>query len=268
MKGALRPSERVIGAIGAILLGLALVTVLAPAVMTVVLSLSNDSSITFPPKTWGFDRYLSLFTSSKWLSALWLSVRLSLASALVALLVGGATLIALLRSRLPFRGALEQASLIPMVLPVSAYAVAMFVVYTQFRIRGSEFGIIAMNAVLAIPMVILITGASLRQVPTDLELVANTLGASRFRALFGVTVPVIAPALLTSFAAAFQTGFEEAVFIDFLGGPGLSTLPKSISDSVRYGSDPVITAIAASLILITTFVVAIPLGLKRGAHDD
>lgn len=260
----LRPSERIAKVLTGILIAIVITAVLAPAVLTVVLSFSNDSAISFPPKTWGIDRYLDLFSSPEWIGALLLSIRLSLASALVALVVGVATVIAVHRSRLPFRAALEQASLISMILPVSAYAVAMFVVYSSVGLRGSEIGIILMNSMLAIPFVVLIVGASLRQVNGDLELVANTLGASKFRAWSGITLPMILPAIAASFAAAFQTGFEEAVFIDFLGGPGLKTLPKAISDSVRYGSDPVITAIAATLVIVTTLFVAIPLGLSRG----
>jgi ABC-type spermidine/putrescine transport system permease subunit II len=260
----LRPTERIFRVVTGILIGAVIIAVLSPAVFTVVLSFSNDSVIAFPPKSWGVDRYIDLFTSKEWIGALLLSVRLSLVSALVAVVVGMSTLIAVHRSRLPFRGALEQLSLISLILPVSAYAVAMFVVYSSAGLRGTEVGIILMNAVLAIPLVVLIGGASLRQVSGDLELVANTLGASKFRAWAGVTLPMILPAVLASFAAAFQTGFEEAVFIDFLGGPGLKTLPKAISDSVRYGSDPVITAIAATLVIVTTVFVAVPLGLSRG----
>jgi ABC-type spermidine/putrescine transport system permease subunit II len=263
-----RPSERLFSVLTGTAIGVIIVVVLAPAVLAVVLSFSNDVAISFPPKSWGLDRYVDFFTSSQWTEPLFLSVRLGVTSALVALAVGLATLVAVHRSRMPFRGAVETLSLVSLVLPVSAYAVAMFVVYSTTGLRGTEIGLVLMYAMLGLPMIVLIGGTAIRQLNTDVELVANVLGASKFRAWGGLTFPMLAPAFIAAFAAAFQLAFEEAVFIDFLGGPGLKTLPKAISDSVRYGSDPVITAIAATLVIITTVFVAIPLGVARGRKHD
>jgi putative spermidine/putrescine transport system permease protein len=263
-----RPSERVFSVLTGIAIAVVIVVVLAPAALAVLLSFSNDPAISFPPQSWGVDRYVDFFTSSQWTEPLLLSIRLSLVSALIALIVGLMTLIAVHRSRMPLRGTLETISLVSLVLPVSAYAVAMFVVYNQTGLRGTEIGIVLMYAMLGLPMTVLIGGAAIRQLNGDVELVANVLGASRFRAWAGISLPMILPGVIASFAAAFQLSFEEAVFIDFLGGPGLRTLPKAISDSVRYGSDPVITAIAATLILVTTIFVAVPLGAARGRKND
>jgi putative spermidine/putrescine transport system permease protein len=262
-----RTSERVVSVLTGIAIAVVIVVVLAPAAFAILLSFSNDRSIGFPPQTWGLERYVDFLTSSKWIDPLLLSIRLSLTSASIALIVGLATLVAIHRSRMRFRGLLETVSLVSLVLPVSAYAVAMFIVYTMTGLRGSELGIVLMYAMLGLPMVVLIGGAAVRQLNGDTELVANVLGASKLRAWAGVSLPLLVPALVASFAAAFQLAFEEAVFIDFLGGPGLKTLPKAISDSVRYGSDPVITAIAASLVLITTIFVAVPLGVSRGRKE-
>jgi putative spermidine/putrescine transport system permease protein len=263
-----RPTERVFSVLTGLAIGIVIVVVLAPAVFAIVLSFSNDRAIGFPPQSWGIERYVDFLTSAKWIDPLLLSVRLALTSAALAVVVGLATLIAIHRSRMPFRGVLETVSLVSLVLPVSAYAVAMFIVYTVTGLRGSELGIVLMYAMLGLPMVVLIGGAAIRQLNGDTELVANVLGASKLRAWAGVSLPLLVPALVASFAAAFQLAFEEAVFIDFLGGPGLKTLPKAISDSVRYGSDPVITAIAATLVLVTTIFVAVPLGVSRGRRND
>lgn len=263
-----RVSERILSIVGGVAIATVIVLVVAPAAFAVILSFSTDRSIGFPPQSWGIDRYVDFLSSSKWVTPLLLSIRLALVSAAIALVVGVATLIAVHRSRMPFRGVLETVSLVSLVLPVSAYAVAMFVVYSATGLRGTEVGIVLMYAMLGLPMVILIGGAAIRQLNGDVELVANVLGASKLRAWAGVSLPLLAPGFVAGFAAAFQLAFEEAVFIDFLGGPSLKTLPKAISDSVRYGSDPVITAIAASLILITTVFVAVPLGVSRGRKHD
>ena len=83
-----RPSERVFSVLTGIAIAVVIIVVLAPAVLAVVLSFSNDVAISFPPKSWGFDRYIDFFTSKQWTEPLFLSIRLGLTSALVALAVG------------------------------------------------------------------------------------------------------------------------------------------------------------------------------------
>ncbi|MDT0268844.1 ABC transporter permease subunit [Streptomyces sp. DSM 44915] len=260
-----RVLDRALRGLGVTVTVLAVLFVLAPVVLTVVLSFANDPGISFPPESWGTDRWTDLVTSEKWLTALGLSVRLGVCSALLTLLVSVLALLAIHRSRLRFGELLEGVSLITLIIPVSAYAVAMYAVFAQYELLGTFHGLVVAHAMLSVPLVMLVGGAALRGVPVELELVAITLGASRVRAWVGVTLRLALPALAGGFVMAFQHSFEEAVLINFIGGPGLVTLPKAIFDSVQFGSDPVITAIAAAIVLVSSTVVAVPLALARGA---
>ncbi|UOQ58957.1 ABC transporter permease [Leucobacter rhizosphaerae] len=263
MSGALRRNERVLRVASGFVIGFTIVLVIAPALLTILLSFSDDAAIGFPPKSWGVQNYVDLFSSTKWLDPLMLSLQLSVGGAVIALVLGVPTLLALHRSRVPFRGAIEGWSLVSMILPGAVYAVAMYGVFQQFGLNGTHVGLMLMYGILAVPMVVILGSAALRQISQELELVAYTLGARRFRALFGVTLRLVLPAMLASALMAFITGFEEAVFINFLGGPGLKTLPKAISDSVMYGSDPTITAISAILVVATSIAIALPMALSR-----
>jgi putative spermidine/putrescine transport system permease protein len=88
----------------------------------------------------------------------------------------------------------------------------------------------------------------------DLDLVAMTMGASRARAWVGISLRLLAPTVVSGALLAFLTSFDEAVFANFLAGPGLVTLPKAIFDSVRLGIDPAITAISTLLMAFTALV--------------
>ena len=217
MSAPRRPSERIFGLLTGVVLAIVIVLVLSPAILTVVLSFSNDPSISFPPKSWGVERYIQLFSDTVWLEPLWLSVRLSLASAALSVTLGLGVLIAVHRSRMPFRNVLEQASLIALILPVSAYAVAMYVVFVKFGLLGTAFGLILANTVIALPFVVLVGSVALRQLPGDFELVAFTLGAF---------FAGIAGALFAHLKLAIDPrGFDffrsvEIVVIVILGGMG------------------------------------------------
>ncbi len=136
MSAPLRTSEKWLRLGTGAVLAVLVVLLLAPAVFAVILSFSNDAVIAFPPQTWGVQNYRNLLDSPEWLSALWLSVRLALVSAFIAVAVGITALMAIHRSRLPLRSWLEQAGLISLIIPVSAYAVAMYAVFSQYRLLG------------------------------------------------------------------------------------------------------------------------------------
>jgi ABC-type spermidine/putrescine transport system permease subunit II len=267
MSAPKRTSERLLSFAGGAVVTIAVVLVLSPVVLTLVLSVSNDPAIAFPPQTWGVERYRRLAESPAWLEPLWLSIRLAAVSAVVSVTVGVLTLMAIHRTRLPLRQALEQASLVSLAIPASAYAVAMYAVFAQYGLLGSFHGLVIVNVVLSLPFVVLVGSTALRSLSQDLELVAFTLGATRPRVWWGVTLRLLTPAFLAALLMAFQQAFEESVFINFLGGPGLKTLPKAIFDSVQFGSDPIITAIASVIIVVSTAAIAIPFAMSRGRRS-
>jgi ABC-type spermidine/putrescine transport system permease subunit II len=253
--------DRLVGALGRLLIGLVVVAMLAPAGMVLALSFSNERFFDFPPRTWGLRQYRVLFEDPRWGSALWLSVKIATPVALLSALVVVPTLIAVHRSRLPGRHALQLAGLTGLVLPISAYAVAMYGVFAQIGLLGTYWGLVLANLTLALPVMLLVTGAAMTRIPVELELAAMVAGASRVRAWLGVTVRLLRPAILAGGVLAFVASFDEAVFINFLGGPEQETLPKAILDSVRYGLDPVVTAIATLLILGTSAAMIIAVRL-------
>ncbi|HRN29616.1 MAG TPA: ABC transporter permease subunit, partial [Terrimesophilobacter sp.] len=118
-----------------------------------------------------------------------------------------------------------------------------------------------------VPLVLLIAGTALSRIPRELDLVAMTLGATRTRAILGITLRLLTPAIATTGILAFLTSFDEAVLVNFLGGVGLITLPKAIFDSVRYGIDPSITAIAGTLILLSALLMALRAFIERKSRQ-
>lgn len=243
---------------------LVVLCLVAPIILTIVLSFANDASVRFPPVSWGLERYAELFQSKQWLDSVWLSVRLGVLSALLAFVVSLGALLAITRSRMKMRSWVEQISIMSLIIPITAYAVAMYTVFVQFGLLGSFWGMVIAHATLAIPFVMLIGGIAFRSVPVELELVAITLGAPRLRAWGGITLRLALPSLAGGFVMAFLSSFEEAVLVSFLGGSTMLTLPKRILDSLQWGSEPVITAIASLITVLIALAVAIPLALSRG----
>jgi ABC-type spermidine/putrescine transport system permease subunit II len=242
-----------------------LIFLLAPAIIVVILSFSDAEFIAFPPPSWGARQYQTLVESSLWLDTIWLSVRIAAPTSVLAAAIAVPAAFAIHRTPLPGGQLLSLVGLLSLIVPISAYAVAMYGLYALVGLLSTMPGIILSHTVLAYPLVLIVTVAALSRIPRELELVAMTLGASRMRAWVGITGRLLIPALITGFVFAFLASFDEAVFVNFLGGPGLVTLPKAIFDSVRFGVDPVITAIATLLMLVSVTVVGIAAWIEQRA---
>src|SRR5258706_1022999 len=234
-----------------------------PVVVIVILSFSNATVLQSPPEQFGLRQFVAFAPSPYWTSSVVKSLSIAFPTALVATLVGMPAVFAFNRTRLPFREGLELAGLTPFLLPGVAYAVALFAMYAQFHIVGTTVGLILADSVIALPFVVVIVGAAIKRVPQDLELVAMSLGASRARALIGITFRLTLPAIAAAFVLAFLAAFDEATFVNFVGGPDLVTLPKAIFDSLRLGVDPLITGIATILMALTGITMMLAVWLRR-----
>ncbi|HEY6875333.1 MAG TPA: ABC transporter permease [Candidatus Dormibacteraeota bacterium] len=242
---------------------LLIVFLFVPVVIVVILSFSNATVLQFPPEQFGVRQYVAFAQSDYWRSSVVKSLEIAFPTALVAVLVGMPAVFAFNRTRLPFREGLELSGLAPFLLPGVAYAIALFAMYAQFHIVGTTVGLILADSVIALPYVVVIVGAAIKRVSPDLELVAMSLGASRGRAMFGITFRLVLPAILAAFVLAFLAAFDEATFVNFVGGPDLVTLPKAIFDSLRLGVDPLITGIATILMAVTGLAMTGAVFLRR-----
>lgn len=256
-------SDRFTVAASGIFLGIVVLLLFLPALMVVLLSFSGESFFAFPPGSWGFRQYATLFSSGTWGSAILDSLRIAVPVVVISVGLSVPAVLAIGRSRLPGRELLLGASVFSLVVPISAYAVALYGVFSQFQLLGSWLGLIIANTLLAFPLVMVTVSAAMSRIPVELELVAMIAGASRIRAWTGITLRLLVPSILAGGLLAFITSFDEAVFINFLGGPGKVTLPKAIFDSVRFGVDPVITAIATLLMAGTAILMMLALRLRR-----
>jgi putrescine transport system permease protein len=97
----------------------------------------------------------------------------------------------------------------------------------------------------------------------NLEEAARDLGAGPVRVFFDITLPVIAPALISGWLLAFTLSLDDLVIASFVSGPGASTLPMVIFSKVRLGVSPDVNALASIIIGIVAIAVFIAGWLLR-----
>ena len=117
------------------------VYMLAPTVIVTVLSFSDADFIRFPPPDWGVRQYTSFFGSSEWLTPLLRSLAVAAAASLLATIAGLGAVLALHRTRVPGRGAMQVLGIGPLLVPGVAYAIALYALFSTLGILGGPLAL-------------------------------------------------------------------------------------------------------------------------------
>ena len=98
----------------------------------------------------------------------------------------------------------------------------------------------------------------------SLEEAAMDLGCTPWDAFRSVTLPIIAPAVISGWLLAFTLSLDDLVIASFTSGPAATTLPIKIFSAVRLGVSPEINALSTIIIaLVTIGVLTASISTKR-----
>ncbi|WP_416443603.1 ABC transporter permease [Leucobacter sp. HNU] len=233
------------------------VWLIAPTLVVIPLSFTGKASFVFPPESWSLRWYESFFSNPAWTSALGNSLLIGLLVAVLATVLG--LLAALgLRALTSKRASstLRIGLLAPMVVPGIVVAIGLYSVFLKLGLVGTLVGFVLAHTVLALPFTVIAITAGFAGFDDRLELAALSLGASRLKTFFAVTLPNIVPGIVSGALFAFVTSFDEVMLSLFIKSPYLNTLPVLMYASVTRDTDPTLAAAATViLVLITTLVI-------------
>jgi putative spermidine/putrescine transport system permease protein len=139
-----------------------------------------------------------------------------------------------------------------MIVPVIVVGVGMYLFFAPLGIANTYFGLILAHAALGVPFVVTTVGATLQNFNMNLVRASQSLGASPLKTFFRVTLPVIAPGVISGALFAFATSFDEVVVTLFLAGADQTTLPRQMFTGIRENISPTIAALATILIVFST----------------
>lgn len=239
------------------------VFLISPMAIVVIVSFSSAPFLTFPPPGFSLKWYQKLLSLPVWIDALSTSTMIMIPSALIATTAGTAAAVGLARGRI--KGARWIASLImaPMVVPVIITAAAMLAVFRKWGLQGTVAGLILAHATLALPYVVFTVLGALRLLDDTLESAAMTLGATRWRAFWRVTFPLILPAVLSGLLFAMVISFDELVVSIFLSSPTVRPVTVQMWSDVRGDVDPAIAAIGVLILAFSVGVLLLETMLNR-----
>ncbi len=242
-----------------------------PILLLIIYSFNESRLVT----VWtGFSTkwYVELFRNQQLLDAAWLSVRIAAVNATLAVVLGTLAANALVRHR-NFRGrtGFELLLTAPLVMPDVIIGLSLLLLFVAMQQTigwpdGRGFTTITIaHVTFSMAYVAVVVRARLSQMDRSLEEAAMDLGARPLRVYLTITLPLIAPALLSGWLLAFTLSLDDLVIASFVAGPGSTTLPMVIYSSVRMGVSPQINALATLIVAVVTLAVVIAgISMRRG----
>ncbi len=225
---------------------------LMPILVIIPLSFSASSFLVYPIPGWSLKWYHDLLTSDDWIRAAKNSFMVAPAATLIATSLGTLAAVGLARTQFAFKGLLMSLLIAPMVVPIVVVGVSTYLFFAPIGLGDSYTALIIVHAALGAPFVLTTVLATLQGFNQNLVRASLSLGETPLRTFFRITLPVIAPGVISGALFAFATSFDDVVVALFLAGPEQLTLPRQMFNGIRENISPTIAAVATLLILFTT----------------
>lgn len=232
-------------------------------IVTLVVYSFNASPLVTVWSEFTLQWYAALAQDTEVISGLILSLKVALLSGVLSVVFGTFTAYALVRNhRFPGRTLLASMANAPLVMPevIIGLSLLLMLVSIQGLLGFPERGLITIllgHALVGTAYAAVVVMSRLREFDTRLEEAAMDLGCKPLQVFTLVTLPLIAPSLLSAFLLTFTLSFDDVVLSAFLSGPGATPLPIVIFSRARLGLSPSINAIAAVTIAVVSVAVIV-----------
>lgn len=211
--------------------------------------------------------YGELFQNEAFLDAAWVTLKVAVISSTIATVLGTMAAYVLVRGgrflgRTLFSGMIYA----PLVMPEVITGLSLLLLFIGIGLDRGVVTIVLAHTTFSMCYVSVVVSSRLVSFDRSLEEAALDLGASPFDAFRLITLPIIAPAVISGWLLAFTLSLDDLVIASFTSGPSATTLPIKIFSAVRLGVSPEINALSTIMILIVTVgVIVASLVTKRHA---
>jgi spermidine/putrescine transport system permease protein len=243
----------------------------APIVILAIFSF-NDGDVSFPLQGFTTRWYEQFFSNPLLIGALQRSAIVATVSSLIAIVLGVLASFALVRRRFVGKSAASALFFSPLVIPYLVFGISLLLLFRLVdqaltSIAGIYIGlglhaVVIGHVVVSLPYVILTVMPLLERLSASLEEAARDLGAGTWQTFRRVTLPLLLPALISSFLIAFTLSFDEYAIASFLAGEQ-PTWPVYLFAQLRVPSQlPQLLAVA-SVILIASLLLVLSAEVGR-----
>ena len=235
-----------------------------PMIILIIFSFNESKLVT----VWaGFSTkwYGELVPNEAFLDAAWVTVRVAVFSSTLATILGTAAAYVLVRGKRFFGRTLFSGMIYaPLVMPEVITGLSLLLLFIGIGLDRGILTIVLAHTTFSMCFVSVVVSSRLVTFDKSLEEAALDLGCSPAQAFGLVTLPIIAPAVISGWLLAFTLSLDDLVIASFTSGPSATTLPIKIFSAVRLGVSPEINALSTIMIAVVTVgVITASLVTKR-----
>lgn len=215
------------------------------------------------------DNFKLIFSQTSYIRSIWNSVIISVIGGVIGTAVVVIITFVARRSNFKFKRSLEYIALMPRSLPGIIAGLGFFYAIIWIPgldiIRGTIWVLIAVFVMRYIPIGFGSIAPAMTQIGEELDKAARISGASWWTTMSRIILPLLKPALFSTFALLFIHFFKEYVTAVFLYQPGSEIIGTTMLSLYAQGDNGPVSALAAVQIIITAMFVFIArkiLGVK------
>lgn len=243
----------------------ALVLFLYAPIAILALFSFNAGDVAFPLQGFTTHWYRDALTNPTLIGALERSMIVAAASSVIAVALGILAAFALVRRRFMAKSAVSALLFSPLVVPYLVFGISLLVLFTALdKVLTDTMGVyiglglhsvVIGHVVVSLPYAILTIMPLLERLSLSLDEAARDLGAGPWETFRRVTLPLLLPAIVSSFLIAFTLSFDEYAIASFLAGTQ-PTWPVYLFAQLRVPSLlPQLVAVSTIVLIASVLVV-------------
>jgi len=199
---------------------------------------------------WSVAWYRSVFQNGEMAEATWNSAIIALLSASISTVIGTLAAYGLWKRRDRLLSNSLYLSLVTPEIVTGISLLAFFqLVFRWTHLTLGLYTVVAAHVAFSIAYVAIVVAARLRTIDPSLEEAAMDLGATPWRAFFGVTLPCLLPGVIAAALLALIVSFDDYVITSLVAGVDSETLPMVIYAIARRGANPALNAVSTLIVV-------------------
>ncbi len=232
-----------------------LIFCLLPIFMLFVGAFTEGKVIVFPPKRLGFSHFIEFIKSTEYRNSIYISLMVAVNAVIIGLVSGVPTALALKRYNFIGKVGINWLVMSSMSLPRVIWAIGLLQWLSYLGVIGGFWSIVLAHSLIVMPYIVRMVVSSLSFIGPDIENAAQSLGASKARTFFEITVPLIYPGVIVGAFFGFVVSFTDTIVTVFICGTKYITYPVRIyAQQANTGLSPMV--VAGSVIVIAVIILA------------
>lgn len=235
---------------------LVLLFLYTPIVVIVLFSFEQGAFSNLPWSGFTLEWYRRLLGNSQAITAIVNSVYVALFVTTIGTVLGTLGAIALVRKQFRLKGLYRGLVMAPMTIPGLILGVALLMMFNYLEVTRTLQTVIVGQLVFVVPFVVVTVSSRLQGFDPILEEAARDCGASRWTTYRRVTLPLLAPGIVSGALFAFTLSFDDFLIAFFTSG-AQNTLPVFIFSTINRTTSPVVNAISTIALVVSMAIVTL-----------